>query len=203
MSGTNVPGRCLAWLRRRSGLDTNPVRRSIDRTEAWLRLGLALLFLAGAPALGIGLSHWTATSLTSQASAQAAGEYMTPATLLTDPQRPNRYPDLGTSYGWAKASWTAPDGTHRVGEVDTRTSARKGTVISVWIDAAGRQIPPPRTHAQIVSRMITVGLLAPLGLGLLLLTTAGVAHRLLDRRRMTGWEADWTLVEPHWTRRLS
>lgn len=189
----------LGWLRRRYG--RNPVRRAIDRAEAAVRLGLLVAFLAGAPTLALGLSHWTAASMASEARAQAAREYLVPATLLGGARPPGSYPGTGTAYSWAPARWTAHDGARRVGMVGVHEGARSGGVVGVWTNAQGRPVSPPLAHAQIVSRTVSVGLAAPVLLGLVLLAAAGVVHRLFDRRRMAAWEADWTTVEPQWTRR--
>lgn len=202
MSGTRGPRCFLAWLRRRCGLDANPVRRGIDQAETWIRVVLAVAFLACAPALGISLSHWTGVAMTSRAHTETANRYLVPATLLSPARQTGHYPGTGTDYSWARARWTGHDGTHRVGEVQARAGAGKGSQVRIWTGHDGRLVPPPLAHAQIVSRMVTVGLLAPLMLGLLLLALAGVVHRALDRRRMAAWEADWSLVEPQWTRRL-
>jgi hypothetical protein len=35
----------------------------------------------------------------------------------------------------------------------------------------------------------------------LLLGTAALTRRLLDRRRMASWAAEWSAVEPLWTKR--
>jgi hypothetical protein len=32
---------------------------------------------------------------------------------------------------------------------------------------------------------------------------SGLARRLLDRRRMSAWDAEWRAVEPLWTRHRS
>ena len=202
MRRTLTPRRWLAWLRRRCGLDSNPVRRVIDRTETWIRIGLLVFFLAGAPAFALGLSHWTAAIMTGEARAQAAREYLVPATLLTNAKQASSYPGTGSTYTWAAALWTGHDGTRHAGPVSVRDGARKGSVIRVWTNAQGSLASPPLAHAQIVSRAVTVGLVAPAVLAFLLLTAAGLVHRLLDRRRMAAWETDWTTVEPQWTRRL-
>lgn len=201
MSGTRGPGH-LAWLRRRCGLEANPVRRGTDRAETWVRMVLAVAFLVCAPTLGINLSHSTGAAMTREAHAETASRYLVPATLLTNAQQTRHYPATGSGYSWASARWTGRNGSHRLGEVQAQAGARKGSVVRIWTGRDGRLVPPPLTHAQIVSRMVTVGLLAPLMLGLLLLIMAGVVHRALDRRRMAAWEADWNLVEPQWTRRL-
>ena len=39
--------------------------------------------------------------------------------------------------------------------------------------------------------------------GLLLLGTAGLARRMLDRRRMRAWEAEWRASGPLWSRHRS
>ncbi len=69
-------------LRRRLGLEPSPLRRATDRAEAWARITLVLLFLAGAPAAAIAAGRWTDASMTAEARLQAATEQLVPATLL-------------------------------------------------------------------------------------------------------------------------
>jgi hypothetical protein len=202
MAGSRTAAHCRDLLRRRVGLDSNPVRRASDRAEAWLRIGLAVLFLAGAPALGFGLAHRTAAGLASQARAETAREYLVPATLLGGSRQAPRIARSWTGHEWAPARWTAPDGTVRTGRVYARASDPPGSTVRIWTTRTGHMTRPPLARSEIASRTVAAGLVGALGLGLVLLTVGILARWLLDRRRLAAWDADWRLVEPHWTRRL-
>jgi hypothetical protein len=201
MRGTRVPWRWAASLRRQLGLDANPVRRGTDRAEAWTRIGLLVLFLMAAPVTSIALAHWTESSMVSQARSQAAAKHLVPATLLASAPPASTYPETEGNFSWVRARWAGPHGTQRAGQVDVPDGARKGSTVKVWTDASGHLVMAPIARTQIISRVITVTALAPLGVALVLLTMAGVTHRVLDRRRMAAWEADWNAVEPQWSRR--
>lgn len=71
----------------------------------------------------------------------------------------------------------------------------------VWTGEAGRLTGPPLSHAGVVEHVVDAVVAAPAALALLLLTAGWVTARVLDRRRLAGWEADWRVVEPQWTGR--
>jgi hypothetical protein len=52
--------RLTVRLARGLGLDSNPLRRGSDRAEAWIRAGLVVVFLIGAPTAGVAAGLWTA-----------------------------------------------------------------------------------------------------------------------------------------------
>lgn len=200
MSGRGPLRRWLATLRRRLGFEPNPVRRACDRAEAWVRVGLLAVFLVAAPVTAAGAAHWTAATMTREARAQAAAGHYVPAILT------GNAPWVGHDLGehvltWAPARWSGPSGNERTGQVDVPAGTRKGAIVRIWTDAAGRQVKPPLARSQITSREVTIGALAPAGVGVVLLASAALLHRLLDRRRMAAWEACWRAVEPQWTRR--
>src|SRR4051812_30259345 len=125
-------------LARCFGLDRNPLRRRIDRAEAWFRLALACAVMLCGPVL-IG---WTGTAAYRSVLAATDRErgrlYQVDAVLLEDA--------VGLAYvrgeevGWpvpARARWTAPDGDQRTGDVVTDTAAAAGTVIVIWTDLHG------------------------------------------------------------------
>jgi hypothetical protein len=74
-------------------------------------------------------------------------------------------------------------------------------MVMVWIDQSGHMTRPPLSHADIAGHAIGMAVAAPLALALLLGAAERVISRVLDRRRLAGWEADWSIVEPHWTGR--
>jgi len=97
--------------------------------------------------------------------------------------------------------WTTPDGLSRTGEITAAGHAVVGSAVMVWIDETGRLTRPPLSRADVVKHVIGVAVAAPASLALLLGVVGWVTSRVLDRRRLADWEADWSVVEPKWTGR--
>jgi uncharacterized membrane protein YhaH (DUF805 family) len=57
---------------------------------------------------------------------------------------------------------------------------------------------PPLNAAQNSRQAVLAGLTAVLGLALLLAVSAIVIRRLLNRRRMAAWDAEWSAPGPQW-----
>jgi uncharacterized membrane protein YhaH (DUF805 family) len=57
---------------------------------------------------------------------------------------------------------------------------------------------PPLNAAQISRPAVLAGLTAVLGLALLLTVSAVVIQRLLNRRRIAAWDAEWSATGPQW-----
>lgn len=203
MSGIHLPWPSLASARRWLGLDANPVRRASDRAEAWIRVGLLIVFLVAAPVTAVVFAGWTGASMTREARAQSAALHLVPATLLRDAPGTGRYPGTSSGFSWVPARWPQPGGGQHTGRVEAVNGARKGSVVQVWTGTGGRLVNPPIAHAQVISRVVTVAALTPVAVALVLLTVAGLIHQVLERRRLAAWEADWDTVEPQWTRRLN
>jgi hypothetical protein len=192
----------LGWLMRRAGLDPNPLRRGCDRAEAWIRLGVVVVFLVVGPLAAIAVGHWASDSGAAAGRAQAAAEHRTRAVLLGSAPAASNYPMAGNSVAaWVRARWTAPDGTSRTGDVQVTAGARAGDTVTVWSDASGTLAGPPIGHAQILSRVITfVGVISA-ALAILLLSALWMTRRAIDRRRLAAWETGWSAVGPQWSRR--
>ncbi|MGI8451255.1 MAG: Rv1733c family protein [Streptosporangiaceae bacterium] len=199
---TRTHKRWVAALGRHMGVDANPLRRGCDRAEAWLRLGLVLVFLIASPLAAFGLGHLTNDASIRAARAEAANEHYVPAVLLHRVSRNSDDPLYSTSeLAWAQARWTAPDGRRRVGEVPAAVGSRAGREVHIWVDHSGQLVYPPIGQGQIASRVIAVVALTPAILAIMLLGVGWLIRRLLDRRRMGGWAAEWSAVEPLWTKR--
>ena len=202
VSVTRTLKRWVAALGRRMGLDANPLRRGCDRAEAWVRLGLVLVFLIASPLAAIGLGHLTNDASVRAARAERAAEFHIPAVLLHKVSRNSADPLYATSeLAWARARWTAPDGRQHVGEVPAAVGSRAGRPVMIWVNHAGQLVYPPIGEGQIASRVIAVVALTPAILAVLLLAVNWLARSLLDRRRISGWASEWSAVEPLWTKR--
>jgi hypothetical protein len=202
VSVTRTLKRWVAALARRMGMDANPLRRGCDRAEAWLRLGLVLVFLVASPLAAFGLGHLTNDASLRAARAEAANEHQVPAVLLHRVSHNSNDPLYSTSeLAWAQARWTAPDGRRRVGEVPAAVGSRAGRQVPIWVDNAGQLVYPPIGQGQIASRVIAVVALTPAILAVILLGVGWLIRRLLDRRRLAGWATEWSAVEPLWTKR--
>lgn len=64
--------RLTVRLARDFGLDSNPLRRASDRAEAWIRAGLVVVFLIGAPTAAVAAGLSTAHAAGSGTSARGA-----------------------------------------------------------------------------------------------------------------------------------
>ncbi len=202
VSVTRTPARWAAALRRRLSLDANPLRRRSDRAESWIRLLLVVTFLVASPLAALGLGRLTGDVSARAARAQAASEHRVTAVVLTGVSRA-----AGDSlYGPAelvrvRARWTAPDGRPRTGHVLAPAGSQAGRRLPVWVNDTGRPVYPPIGAGEITSRVVAVVALTPALLGILLLLVLAVTRQVLDRRRLAGWAAEWSTVEPQWTKR--
>jgi hypothetical protein len=189
-------------MTRRLGFDHNPLRRRSDVIEGWLLPGVIAVFLILSPfvagAAGL-LVH--ADNAAAQRAVQSWRQV--PAVLLHAAPGP-MMPDNGSNTWlvWTPARWTAA-GRAQAGDVPAPAGDRAGTTVPVWIDRAGNVQVPPLTPAGARDRvMIGMGL-ALIVFALLLAGLAVLARRILDRRRLAGWEAAWLSVGPQWSRHRS
>jgi len=195
-----IPGHWTASLARRIGLDHNPLRRGTDRAEAWIRIVLVLVFLAGAPVAGWAAGHWAGSTVPTAAHARLAGEHRIPATLLNGvPAGSNYFSAVG--FGWVRARWTAPGGSVHTGYVEAPAGSRAGGTVPVWLDRTGRFTAPPLTRSQAQGLMLMTAAFAPAVLALLLLAVMGLVGLILERRRLASWKQAWSAIEPQWSRR--
>lgn len=184
-------------LSRSLGFDRNPLRRHSDLIAAWLLPGVIVALLALGPVVALGAGHWASAQNRAAVQAQRAWHHV-PAVLLQSAPGP-MFPDGGANSWivWTPARWTA-DGVAHVGQVPADSGSRAGSVLTVWLDQTGK-VRQPLTAAAAGSRTVTAIGMSVAALALVLAALAVLARRLLDARRLSGWEADWLLVGPQWT----
>lgn len=192
-------GNWLVRIARGLRPDRNPLRRTNDRVETFLLAGSIVAALAAAPfavPAAAAASHDAAASARAE---QLATRDQVKAFLL------QRAADGGDGYPQdsrvlVQASWLAPDGTHRSGQVTASAGAAKGSSVLVWTDPAGHLTGPPLGSRQIAGQADLAAIGAASGLALLVLCEAVILRRTLDRRRLAAWEADWEVTAPMWNR---
>ena len=201
MRRMEIRGRWTASLARKLGLDRNPLRRSADRAEAWIRIALVLAFLIGAPLAAWGAGSWAESVAPTAAHLQLAGEHRVPATLLRSvPGDSDQW--FTVRFAWVKARFTVPGGPVRTDFVQAPVGSRAGSTVPVWLDRSGRSTAPPLPPSQVRGWVLMMTVLAPAALALLLLAMMGILGHILDRRRVASWGQAWSAIGPQWTRRL-
>ena len=201
MRRMEIRGRWTASLARKLGLDRNPLRRSADRAEAWIRIALVLAFLIGAPLAAWGAGSWAKSVAPTAAHLQLAGEHRVPATLLRSvPGDSDQW--FTVRFAWVKARFTVPGGPVRTDFVQAPVGSRAGSTVPVWLDRSGRSTAPPLPPSQVRGWVLMMTVLAPAALALLLLAMMGILGHILDRRRVASWGQAWSAIGPQWTRRL-
>ena len=186
-------GRCL-------GLDRNPLRRTVDRVETFVRLTVLILLLAGVPAGLFVAGRISDQVFLRQARAQLSSDRQVTA-VLTQPAPTagtvDPYSSVQTT--WANAWWMAPNGTAHSGQVLVAAGAPRGTTARVWINAAGAITDPPVGHRDIMAEVAVTVMVTGVTLILLLLGAEALAVRSLDHRRFSAWDAEWRATGPQWT----
>jgi hypothetical protein len=177
--------------------DRNPLRRTLDRVEGVIVLGLAVAFLAGAPLAAAVAGHLTDSISSRTAHAEQAARHHVPAVLLaTAPASgyPGYLPQV-------RARWTVPGGAQRTGVVPALPGQRAGSTVMVWADAAGRLTSPPLAVSQVRDQAGMAAIVAVMVLGLTLWCAGELVHYLLGRRRLAAWDAEWRAIGPQWSTR--
>jgi hypothetical protein len=196
------PGRRLARLARWLGFDRNPLRRGTDRIEAALRLVLMIMVMAAVPAAAAVVGQRADHSALNQAHAQQAADHLVNAVLLEQAPAtgtPDPYTSVQTT--WVLARWQPPGSPSRTGEVLATAGARKGSTVRIWIDASGAVTDPPPGHRDIIGDVSVAVMATCLVSWLLLLASGTLVRRVLDRQRLSAWEAEWRAGGPLWSGR--
>jgi hypothetical protein len=161
-------------------------------------LGVLLAaFLAGAPLAAHAAGSWTYAASTREAQAQQAVIHQVPATLL---QAATPW-SVTVGGSEAKARWRAPDGQVRTAQLIVSAGAAAGSTVPVWINQAGQLTEPPLEHSQVVGRADMSQALGVVAVAVALILVGWLGRRVLDRRRLAAWDADWLATGPRWTSR--
>lgn len=184
---------------RKLGLDGNPLRRRIDKIAGCAATLLLAVFLVGAPLLVATAARWAGRPGAAEIQA-ARSWHQVPATLLHAAPGP----DGGEAFGhsWVLARWTAPDGRARTGEILVSGGMAAGRAVPLGVDMTGSPTGAPPSRSAVLAEETAAGALAAIALAAVLLCLAWAGRRVVDRRRLAGWEAAWAAVGPQWTKRF-
>jgi hypothetical protein len=189
----------LARLLRGLRLDRNPLRRGSDRAETIVIGALLAAFLAAAPFAAHAAGAWGHDSAARQAQAQRASLVQVTATLLWSAPVLTGY---GPASGFAvEARWPAPDGPVRTGELIVTADVAASHSTRIWVDQTGRLTGPPLSGDQVSGRAQLATGMAVGGLAAVLVTAGWLVRWSLDRRRLSGWDAEWLANGPRWSPR--
>jgi hypothetical protein len=183
----------------RLGFDRNPLRRPADLIAAWLLPAVIAAFLALGPLAAGAASLWVHAGNAAARHAQRSW-HRVPAVLLQAAPGP-LMSDSGANTWLVEtpARWTAGGRTHTA-KVPAAAGTSADAVVPVWLDRAGQVMFPPQTAGQVQERVLVAAAAALAALAVLLASLALLARRVLDRRRIAGWDAAWQAVGPQWSR---
>jgi hypothetical protein len=189
------------WTRvaRRLGFARNPLRRRSDLIEAWLLPAAIVAFLILGPLLSSAAGAWVRSG--NDAVRHEQRSWHTVQAVLLQPAPGPMMSDNGLNSWlvWTRAQWTA-DGHTRTGQIPAPSGTSAGDTVPVWLDRAGRVEVPAATAAQVGAQVSVAALTTVTALVILLAGLVLVIRRILDRRRLSGWETAWLSVGPQWTR---
>ncbi|MGI5424081.1 Rv1733c family protein [Streptomyces sp. CA-179760] len=176
----------------------NPLKRRADRVEAWVVLGVWTLTAF------VGMLAGTTVSRSVEDGMARERVEWRPLVARLEERAPGRSAESGgvsrTEQVWAKATWTAVDGSVHTGQLRVPAGSAAGTPVTVWTDPEGRQVTRPVTASQAHVRAFLAGGVAGIGAALLPLVGGRALRSRLERGRMDQWDAEWSRFGPMWGR---
>jgi hypothetical protein len=160
-------------------------------------LGVVAMVLAGLVGTA---AHGTVST---RAYQEAADRSRAVVTVVQPAEVTGTTDGMGPGTRHAAATWTAPDGTPRSGEVTIPMSAKAGSAVPVWVDRSGAPVPPPTSpRAGLLVGVVAAGWVAVAEV-LLLLAAWRLVRRWTARRNDADWARRWAEVEPEWSGRAA
>jgi hypothetical protein len=201
VNGMRAPTTKWQRLTRRLGRGDNPLRRRVDVIEAWLVPAAIVVFLALCPLILALTGSWIRGVNAADFRAQQNWRPFHARLLesVPGPEQANR--GVNTWISWAPATWRDGAGVRHTADVPVMAGSRAGTAVTVWLDSAGKVHLPPLSPGQAGSRVLEARVTGLALLAVLLAIMVILARRMLDRRRLAGWESAWLSVGPTWSRR--
>lgn len=190
------------WLRaaRFLGWDGNPLRRDVDRAERLAMTVLIGVLVVAGPVLAVSVARAADAAALHQQQAEA-NWYPRTATLLQGADEA-----MSTSsdwnVAWVKAQWTPRDGKVATGLLPTALDARAGQHVQIWLTPGGRVTHPPLAETDIRDQVMFAILVTVTGWAVALALGAAAVRMVANRRRMAGWQREWDVSGPLWSRQV-
>lgn len=198
-AGRAEPGTFLGRLLRGWSLDSNPLRRHLDRIETVLVLVVITGFAVAAP-LAFRAAATSVYRITQrEVASQNATLRQVPAVLMEEPFGTVTYGYASVSLPEAQARWTSPAGRQMTGVVSAPGGLHKGSTTLIWVDRSGQAADGPVPPSEAANRAAMAGIASIAVLVLLALGAGKLGRYALDRRRLAAWDADWRATGPLWT----
>ncbi|MER7999905.1 hypothetical protein [Streptomyces sp. NPDC095613] len=185
----------------------NPLYRGTDLAEAWAALTALLLLVLGAPAAGLVSGNLADATLRKTVREQHEQRHRTTAVVVGRDAKPRftaydtESPAEPGSGVRVHASWRAPDGGARTGQVSAPLyTPRAGDRFTLWTDPQGRPVRAPMNVSSARFHAVMAGI------GTVLLASGVIegGRRLvvwrLVQRRYRRLDQAWAQVGPDWGR---
>jgi hypothetical protein len=170
-------------------------RGSLSRRSDWAQ---RMLF-AGAVLATLLVIPVAADAAGSVPPERATDRSQTVVTFTEDAYAPVFSSEYATTQGIkVKASWQAPGGAARSGEVEVSTDVKAGDKITIWTDPVGNVVDGPTASTRHVVDMFLTAAAAVAGwLGGVVLCYLIISW-LLFHRRVMSWDAEWERADREW-----
>ncbi|KES09106.1 membrane protein [Streptomyces toyocaensis] len=175
----------------------NPLIRTSDRVECWVRRALMVVLVVGLPLAGLLAGRAAQESSSHAARAQSAERQQVGARVLSVTGNPGQ-----PAKERAQVRWTDSGGEVRTATALLSPGTAEGATVRVWVDRDGTVTRAPLTERQAVTNGWFVGSVTVIGGAAGVFMTRAGTRLVLDRRRYARWDAEWELVEPRWTGRF-
>ncbi len=175
--------------------ERNPLRRGVDRIEVALMIALVAVFLVGAPFAAMAASDWASHG--AGAASRLERETRHPVAAVVERGVPQSNPFEAEYLTQVPVRWTL-DGVTHTGTVKVAAGTPAGTTVRIWTSRSRELTGPPLDPSQIAHQGALAGVLAVAGLAVLVIVSALVIRRILDRSRMAAWDTEWSATGPQW-----
>ncbi|MFJ9562681.1 hypothetical protein ACIRQQ_21865 [Streptomyces fuscichromogenes] len=184
------PTRRPLWRWRR-----NPLRRHSDVVEAWIVLAVWTLALLGGLFAGAAAGGAVHQNLADRrAAVHPVSARLTEDAAAGSPVLTGY--DVGKS--WVTVRWTGADGTVRTGLAEALPTAVAGSRVRVWVNQGEQVVGPPLSRAEAAYESLATAVLVGPLVATAVWGGGRLVRRLLMRRRLAEWEAEWRRTGPQW-----
>lgn len=168
--------------------------RGSDRAEAAALISAATLFLLAIPlAVVVGMAALHSSLAT--AHRESMQRHQVVATVVSRSSS-------GSPSPWGVASevtvvWQGPNDRSIRDVVPVAGSPEVGSHLTVWTTVDGQRVSAPITRSEAVGYGVVVGLAFAAGLSSITYLLLVGIRRLLLRRRVRAWDAEWIEIDSH------